>query len=160
TLLAVMLAPEGFVLATAASGEEALAMVAQQPPDLVLLDVLMPGIGGYEVAAKLKGSLATKNIPIIMVTAQDDRDAKLFGLSAGAEDFLTKPLHRAELCMRVRNLLRLKAASDGALARRDESMGMVSHDLRNLLCGIALNVANLAERAPETAEGRRSLDGL
>ena len=111
-LLEVMLAPEGFHLLTAASGEEALAMVAQQPPDLILLDVMMPGMDGYQVAAKIKGNPATKNIPVIMVTALDDRDARMLGLSAGAEDFLTKPVDRAELCVRVRNLLRLKAYGD------------------------------------------------
>ena len=111
-LLEVMLAPEGFLLLTAASGEEALAMVAQQPPDLILLDIMMPGMDGYQVAAKIKGNLATKNIPVIMVTALDDRNARMLGLSAGAEDFLTKPVDRAELCVRVRNLLRLKAYGD------------------------------------------------
>ena len=87
-------------------------MVAQQPPDLILLDVMMPGMDGYQVAGTLKGNLATKNIPIIMVTALDDRNARMLGLSAGAEDFLTKPVDRAELCVRVRNLLRLKAYGD------------------------------------------------
>jgi PleD family two-component response regulator len=111
-LLEVMLAPEGFYLLTAASGDEALAMVAQQPPDLMLLDVMMPGMDGYQVAGKLKGKLATKNIPIIMVTAVNDRNARMLGLSAGAEDFLTKPVARTELCVRVRNLLRLKAYGD------------------------------------------------
>jgi PAS domain S-box-containing protein len=111
-ILEVMLAPEGFDLTSAASGEEALAMVARQPPDLILLDIMMPGIDGYEVTSKIKGALATKNIPIIMVTALDSRDARMLGLSAGAEDFLTKPVDRAELCVRVRNLLRLKAYGD------------------------------------------------
>ena len=86
--------------------------MAQQPPDLILLDIMMPGMDGYQVAAKIKGNLATKNIPIIMVTALNDRDARMRGLSAGAEDFLTKPVDRAELCVRVRNLLRLKAYGD------------------------------------------------
>ena len=111
-LLKVMLTPEGFLPLTAASGEEALAMVAQQPPDLILLDIMMPGMDGYQVAAKLKGALSTRNIPVIMVTALDDRNARMLGLSAGAEDFLTKPVDRAELCVRVRNLLRLKAFGD------------------------------------------------
>jgi len=108
-LLEVMLSPEGFHLLTAASGADALAMVAQQAPDLILLDIMMPGMDGYQVAGKIKDNLATKNIPIIMVTALDDRNARMLGLSAGAEDLLTKPVDRAELCMRVRNLLRLKA---------------------------------------------------
>ena len=85
---------------------------AEQPPDLILLDIMMPGMDGYEVAGRIKRDPATKNIPIIMVTAMDDRNARMLGLSAGAEDFLTKPIDRAELCVRVRNLLRLKAYGD------------------------------------------------
>src|ERR1700687_2491151 len=111
-ILEAMLTPEGVLLLSAASGEEALAMVAQQPPDLILLDVLMPGMDGYEVAAKIKNDVATKNIPVIMLTDLDDRGARMLGLGAGAEDFLTKPVDRAELCVRVRNLLRLKAYGD------------------------------------------------
>jgi PAS domain S-box-containing protein len=107
-----MLTPEGFLLQTAASGEEALAIVAQQPPDLILLDILMPGMDGYQVAGTIKGNLATKNIPIIIVTGLNDHDARIRGLDAGAEDFLTKPVDRAELRVRVRNLLRLKAFGD------------------------------------------------
>jgi PAS domain S-box-containing protein len=111
-LLEVMLTPEGFLFSTAATGEEALAIVAEQPPDLILLDIMMPDMDGYQVAMKIKGNLATKNIPVIMVTALDDRDARMRGLSAGAEEFLSKPVDRAELCVRVRNLLRMKAYGD------------------------------------------------
>jgi PAS domain S-box-containing protein len=111
-LLEVMLTPEGFHLLAAANGEEALAIVAEQAPDLILLDVMMPGMDGYQVAATLKSNLATKNIPIIMITALGDRDARMLGLSAGAEEFLTRPVDRGELCVRVRNLLRLKAYGD------------------------------------------------
>lgn len=111
-LLEVMLAPAGYLLQTAASGEEALAAVAAQPPDLILLDVMMPGMDGYQVASSIKGNPDTKNIPVIMVTAVDDRHVRMLGLSAGAEDFLTKPIDRPELCLRVRNLLRLKAYID------------------------------------------------
>jgi two-component system cell cycle sensor histidine kinase/response regulator CckA len=111
-LLEVMLAPEGFRLQTAATGEEALAIVARQPPDLILLDVLMPGMDGYQVADRIKGNLATQNIPLIMISDLDDRSARMLGLGAGAEEFLSKPVDRAELCVRVRNLLRLKAHGD------------------------------------------------
>ena len=111
-LLEIMLGPEGFHLRAAASGEEALAMVRDQLPDLILLDIMMPGMDGYQVAARIKGDPATKNIPVIMITALDDRDARMLGLNAGAEDFLTKPVDRAELSVRVRNLLRLKAYGD------------------------------------------------
>ncbi|MEO8501736.1 MAG: response regulator, partial [Vicinamibacteria bacterium] len=75
---------------------------------MILLDVMMPGLDGYEVARILKSEPATANIPIIMVTALDNRDARLRGLTAGVEDFLAKPVDRAELCVRVRNLLRPK----------------------------------------------------
>ena len=108
-LLEIMLTPEGFLLLTAASGEEALAIVAQQAPDLILLDVMMPRMDGYQVAARIKGDAATKNIPVIMVTGLDDHNARMLVLGAGAEDFLAKPVDRAELCVRVKNLLRLKA---------------------------------------------------
>lgn len=111
-LLEAMLTPEGFVLQTAAGGEEALAMVAKQPPDLILLDTMMPRMDGYQVVATIKANLATKHIPVIMVTGLDDRNAMMRGLSVGAEDFLSKPVDRAELCVRVRNLLRLKAYGD------------------------------------------------
>jgi signal transduction histidine kinase len=111
-LLRVMLAPEGYLLQTAGSGEMALTMVEQEAPDLILLDVMMPGMDGYQVVGKIKANPATNNIPVIMLTALDDRNARMLGLSAGAEDFLTKPVDRAELCVRVRNLLRLKTYGD------------------------------------------------
>ena len=107
-LLEVMLQPEGYVLETAGSGEEALAIVARQPPDLVLLDVMMPGMDGYQVATRIKGDVATNGVFIILLTALDDRNSRSHGLRAGAEDVLTKPVNRAELCQRVSNLLRLK----------------------------------------------------
>ncbi|MDB4927833.1 MAG: hypothetical protein JWM10_317, partial [Myxococcaceae bacterium] len=111
-LLEVMLAREGCEVSSAESGEDALAQVARRPPDLILLDVMMPGMDGYEVARRLKRDAATRNIPVIILSALDDRPARLRGLNAGAEDFLSKPVDHAELCMRVRNLLRLKAFGD------------------------------------------------
>ena len=111
-LLEVMLRPEGYLTQSVASGEEALASIAAHAPDLILLDVMMPGIDGHHMAANLKANPATSNIPIIMVTAKTDRSARLTGLNAGAEEFLTKPVDRAELWVRVRNLLRLKTLGD------------------------------------------------
>lgn len=111
-LLEALLQPEGYLTVSVASGEEALTRVAQQPPDLILLDIRMPGMDGYQVATTLKANPDTAHIPIIMVTAQVDRASRVVGLDAGAEEFLSKPVDRAELWLRVRNLLRLKAASD------------------------------------------------
>jgi signal transduction histidine kinase len=111
-LLETLLRPEGYVTKSAANGEEALTSIAQQLPDLILLDIMMPGIDGYQLAAILKAAPATSRIPIIMITALVDRDARLAALKAGAEEFLTKPVDRAELWLRVRNLLRLKAYGD------------------------------------------------
>ena len=98
------------VLAT--NGPEALQSVAESPPDLILLDVMMPVMDGFEVAAWLKQNDSSKTIPIIMVTALDDRASRIRGLEVGAEDFLSKPIDRTELTMRVRNLLKLKDYSD------------------------------------------------
>jgi diguanylate cyclase (GGDEF)-like protein/PAS domain S-box-containing protein len=111
-LLETLLRPEGYVTLTANNGEDALALVRLHLPDLILLDVMMPGMDGYEVAKALKTDLTTLHIPIIMVTAQTDPGALLDGLNAGAEEFLTKPVNRAELWLRVRNLLRLKELRD------------------------------------------------
>jgi CheY-like chemotaxis protein len=107
-VLEIVLTREGFLVVAVASGEEALASVAKQPPDLILLDIMMPDMTGYQVVAEIKGNPATKNIPVIMVTALSDGNARTLALSAGSEDFLTKPVDRAELCARVRKLLPLE----------------------------------------------------
>jgi len=111
-LLEALLRPEGYRTRTAGSAEEALADVAGHAPDLILLDIMMPGMNGYELAAILKADPATSQIPIIMISALNDRGARLASLNAGAEDFLSKPVDKAELWVRVRNLLRLKAFAD------------------------------------------------
>ncbi|QJR11163.1 Regulator of RpoS [Usitatibacter rugosus] len=111
-LLVTLLQAEGYATMVASNGEAALALVAERSPDLILLDIMMPGMDGYQVAKILKGNPASAHIPIIMVTAQIDRGARLAGLNAGAEEFLTKPVDRSELWLRVRNLLRMKASAD------------------------------------------------
>jgi PAS domain S-box-containing protein len=111
-LLEVLLRADGYLTQSAANAEEALACIARSAPDLILLDVMMPGMNGYQLATMLKADPVTLNIPIIMLTAQVDRSARISGLKAGAEEFLTKPFESTELSLRVRNLLRLKAFSD------------------------------------------------
>jgi putative two-component system response regulator len=111
-LLEIILKWEGFTTLTADSGEEALAVAAQYDPDLMLLDLMMPGIDGYEVTARMKENHVTRSIPIVMITAMNDRVTRQRVLSAGAQDFLAKPIDRAELCQCVRRSLRLEAARD------------------------------------------------
>jgi CheY-like chemotaxis protein len=109
-LLMKQLAVEGYAVRIATSGEEALAAVKEQLPDLILLDVMMPGIDGFEVARRLKADSLTRCIPIVMVTALEDHESRLKGFEAGAEEFLSKPVCRAELQMRVKSLLKVKNA--------------------------------------------------
>jgi CheY-like chemotaxis protein len=105
-LLEVLLAADGYLLDMAASAEEALAVVARQRPDLILLDVMMPGMDGYQVVARIKANPDTAHIPVVMLTALDDRNSRSHGLSAGAAAFLTKPVDRTALQETVTRLLR------------------------------------------------------
>ncbi|MEE4788912.1 EAL domain-containing protein [Pseudomonas alliivorans] len=111
-LLEVLLQNQHYRTQTAESGEQALEMVEKQAPDLILLDIMMPGMDGYEVASRLKSGKTTSNIPIIMLSALDERSARISGLEAGAEEYLNKPVDSGELWLRVRNLLRLKSFGD------------------------------------------------
>ena len=95
-------------ISEAENGREALEKFTQHHFDLVISDVMMPGMTGYQVVAKLKDDIATQNIPVILVTALDVRKARIAGLSGGADDVLAKPLDRAQLILRVRNLLSRK----------------------------------------------------
>lgn len=93
---------------TAASGSEALAKLGEFKPDLILLDVVMPEMDGYEVCAAIKADPQHQDVPVIMVTALNDRDAKIRGLQSGANEFLTKPIDPAELRLRAANLLKIR----------------------------------------------------
>jgi PleD family two-component response regulator len=104
-------APEHRVL-MATNGVQALALCKQDPPDLVLLDVVMPGMNGHEVCARLKAEEATRNIPVIFVTSQTDSEEETKGLELGAVDFITKPVNPAVVRARVMTHLTLKAQSD------------------------------------------------
>ena len=96
----------------ACDGQEALKKVNQVPPDIILLDVMMPGINGYEVCRQLKKEKETAIIPVVMVTALRGKEDRIRGLEAGADDFLTKPIDRAEVLARVKSLLRIKHLYD------------------------------------------------
>ena len=111
-LLADLLTVKGYSVATASSGREALARMQTDQPDLVLLDVVMPEMSGYEVCQKIRENRATAMLPVVMVTALDPSEERIKGIEAGADDFLTKPINQAELLARVRSLLRIKELHD------------------------------------------------
>jgi two-component system cell cycle response regulator len=111
-LLEARLSAEYFDVVTAMSGKEALAICERAECDLVLLDVMMPGMDGLEVCRRLKSNPATHHIPVVMVTALDQPSDKVRGLEAGADDFLTKPISELALIARVRSLARLKMVTD------------------------------------------------
>src|SRR6266540_2909293 len=105
--LASLLRGQRYLLVFAREGAEALAQAAALPPDLILLDVMMPGMDGLEVCRRLRADSRLAEVPIILVTALDDRDSRLRGIEAGADDFVTKPFDRIELRARVRTTTRL-----------------------------------------------------
>jgi len=130
------------------SGEEALKKAFADPPDLILLDVMMPGISGFEICRRLKSDNRTQLIPVILLTALQDFQSKIQGLEAGADEFLSKPFNLTELLTRVRNLLRIKRLTDQleqtesvifALARAVEAKDSYTKEH-------ILRIANYAER--------------
>lgn len=119
-LLEAKLTLEYYDVLTCNDGSTALAMAAEAQPDLVLLDVMMPGMDGFETCRRLKAQVETRHIPVVLVTALDGREDRIRGLEAGADDFLTKPIDDVVLFARVRSLTRLKQIMD-ELREREES---------------------------------------
>ncbi len=149
-LLRGILEPLGHEIEVAGDGDTAIKLTTDWKPDVVLLDVMMPGTDGYEVCRQLKQDPLTEHLPVIMVTALAGRDDRLKGIRAGANDFLTKPLDIADATLRVQNAIRLKWMFD-ELANRAEKIrsleelrenltNMMVHDLRSPLMGILGNL--------------------
>ena len=111
-LLKTLLTRDGYSVVTASDGEEALGMVAAVSPDLVVMDVLMPKLSGYDVCERIKQNPETRLTPVVLITALDGREDKIRGINAGADDFLTKPVDPHELRARARSLVRLKRYTD------------------------------------------------
>lgn len=111
-LVEAMLLRDYYDVTFAESGDEAIACALRDPPELVLLDVRMPGKGGLEVCRELKAHPRTRHVPIVLITANGDRKSRLDGLSAGADDFLSKPIDSLQLSARARSLIRLKRSAD------------------------------------------------
>lgn len=121
-LLEAKLLVEYYEVITASDGPSALKLVEEQSPDIILLDVMMPGMDGYEVCRRIKSNPATSHVPVVMVTALNEVRDRVVGLEAGADDFLTKPVNDVALFARIRSLVRLKRAGDEWRAREETSV--------------------------------------
>ena len=156
-LIKAFLMREGYQLLTALSGEEALTLAEETVPDLVLLDVMMPGLDGFEVCERLKQKQAFKDVPVIMVTALKEREHKVKAMNVGADDFICKPLDGTELLVRVKSLLRIKSYRDDLMksyqeiSQKNEKLRelekvkeslthMIIHDLNNSFMVISGNL--------------------
>jgi adenylate cyclase len=121
-LLDAVLSPRGFTVVGVNSGEAALTIMHESPPDIVLLDILMPGMDGYEVCRRIRQDPTTAFLPVVMITASGEQE-KLRAIEAGADDFVTKPFDQSELLARVRSLIRVKRYHDTVEAQRAELQG-------------------------------------
>lgn len=119
-LLRVILSASEYDVAEAYDGEEALSKAKTEHPDLILLDIMMPRMTGYEVCQKLRADETTRNIPIVMITALHEMDDRIKGIEAGADDFISKPFNKAELLARVKALLRMRPVKEKP-EKRDET---------------------------------------
>ena len=158
-LLGNALFKNGYDVALANSGAEALEIIAESPPDLVLLDVMMPGMSGFEVCRKLKESEIAPNLEVIFVTAKTQKDDILEGFAAGGVDYITKPIQLPEVLARVKSQISLKLARDNLRsANRDLShvietqqrfLSILSHDVRAPLAGLNSLLADCIDSADD-----------
>jgi signal transduction histidine kinase len=176
-LLRAMLSVERCEVVTAPDGETALKLIDEHLPDLILLDVMMPGMNGFDVCHRLKADARTQIIPVLMVTALRDKEDRVMALRAGADDFLSKPIDRTELLVRVKSLLRIKRYYDELIAqnrqiheknieleeleRLKESLyHMVVHDLRNPLMAISGLIEVLQNDTEGLTQNQANLLGI
>lgn len=137
----MLLLQQGYALHLVSDGAEALACVSAVNPDVILLDVMMPGMDGFAVCEALKTAVSTQHIPIVLVTALDSKEDLARGLDVGADDFIRKPVNGLELRARVRSMLRIKQRHDDMqtlMQLRQDLADMVIHDIRNPLTTITM----------------------
>jgi two-component system cell cycle response regulator len=158
-LLEAKLQHEYYTVITAFSGEQALIRAQNDNPDVILLDVMMPGLDGFETCKRLKDDLRTRHIPVVMVTALDQRQDRIKGLSVGADDFLSKPIDDVALLARVRSLARFKAVTDELRTR--EAVGKKFGVIENSTSrdnGQGARVLILEDDAKRSERLRRTLE--
>lgn len=160
-LLAHMVADQAGRLLFAESAEEALATIARQSLDLILLDVMLPEMDGYELCQKLKADAATRHIPVVLITGLDSDEALVRGFDAGADEFISKPVRAVPLRARVRSMLRIKQQYDellGALKLREDLAHMLVHDMRSPLQALMAAGEMLILRGEVSSDfGRKTL---
>jgi DNA-binding response OmpR family regulator len=144
-LMEAILAPRGYTVVQAYNGEEALQQVQQQRPDLILLDIMMPGMDGFAVCRRLKDNADTCLIPVVIMTALGQTEDRIKGIDAGADDFLTKPVNRDELLARIRTSLRLKRAID-------HKVSLLQNIQEHLVKFVPQSVTRLIAAHPEAPE--------
>ncbi len=135
-LMKYILEKKGYEVLVASDGEEAIEVATEMDPDLVLMDVVMPGMDGYEACKILKDNPKTKNIPIVMITSLNDVTDKVKGLEVGADDFMSKPPNEVELTARVKSLIRMKDQQKEIEQLRNDFTAMLVHDLRAPLTSV------------------------
>src|SRR6266481_2143530 len=152
TLLRDPLEARGFDVQEAGNGPEALLAIAERLPDVILLDLMMPGMDGFEVCRRLKKNSLTAHIPVLMITALSERKERLMGIQAGANDFLNKPVDMQDLLLRVANAAHSKALFDQLQAEREKSESLL---LNILPKAIALRMkegeVTIADKYPEAS---------
>jgi two-component system sensor histidine kinase/response regulator len=156
-ILGGMLGKLGCEIVPASDGPTALKRLALRVPDLILLDVLMPGMDGVEVCRRIQAEPDWADIPIIFLSAADDKELIIRALKAGGVDYVTKPFNHAEMVLRVRTHLALKAARDQLkqLAEdKDELIGILAHDMKNHLGGMDMSARLLRERMSRLGDGK------
>lgn len=159
-LLEAKLSSEYYDVLTATNGLEALEKVATQSPDIVLLDVMMPGMDGFEVCRRIKSDPATAHIPVVMVTALTDSSDRIKGLEAGADDFLSKPLNDIALMSRVRSLVRLKMTVDEWRVRENTATQLGVVDTAANAMNEPVENARILVIEDQSYESKKFVEGL
>jgi two-component system sensor histidine kinase/response regulator len=171
-LLKVMLQKENYDLVSAGSGEEALRITADRSPDIILLDIMMPGMDGFEVCRRLKANAETKVVPVLIITALAEKQDRVKAMEAGADDFLNKPIEKTELVVRVKSLLRIKdyhgqlLENNREISEKNRSLQelekvkdglthMIVHDLRNPLTAISMSIELVQLRGENLNDSQR-----
>jgi two-component system sensor histidine kinase/response regulator len=157
------LLPDGYDIISASNGPEVLKLIEIQPPDIILLDIMMPEMDGFEVCQRLKADKRWQHIPIILVTAYGGKEELIRGLDVGADDFLHKPIDDLELRARVRSLLRIKKQFDeleAALCLREDLTHMIVHDIRTPLTAIIGFSEMLLTRKTLTSMDTKDVSGI